>query len=103
MPGLLLLVFSREAKNFCIFFTRYFIHKSFVLGLHVYKVSVPVPVTTICVVSSPVFISANISKPILVSASTVSVISNVNIQSVYVSSVPICRSVCRDQRRAFFN
>ena len=103
MPGLLLLVFSREAKNFCIFFTRYFIHKSFVLCLHVYKVSVLVAVTTICVVSSPVFISANISKPILVSASTVSVISKVNIQGVYVSSVPICRSVCRDQRRAFFN
>ena len=31
------------------------------------KVSVPVPVTIICVVISPLFISANIGKPILVS------------------------------------
>ena len=80
-----------------------YIHKSFVQCLHVRKVSVPVPVTAICVVSSPLFISANISKPILVSASTVSVISDVTIKSVNATSVPICRSVCKNQHRAFFH
>ena len=59
-------------------------------------------VSAICVVSSPLFISANISKSILVTASTVSVISDVTMQSVNVTSVPICRSVCRNQRKAIF-
>ena len=70
--------------------------------LFVREVCVPVPVTVICVVSSPLFILANISKPILVSASTASVISDITMQSVNVISVPICKSVCRNQCRAFF-
>ena len=49
-------------------------------GLHVRKVSVLVPVTAICVISSAFLISANISKPVLVTASTVSVISDVTMQ-----------------------
>ena len=57
-----------------------YIHKSFVHGLHVRKVSVLVPVTAICVISSSFLISANISKPVLVTASTVSVISDVTMQ-----------------------
>ena len=52
-----------------------YIHQSFVQCLHVCEVSVPVPVTDIYVISSPLCISANISKPILVTASTVSAIS----------------------------
>ena len=53
------------------------IHKSFIQCLHVFKFYVPVPVTASCAVSSPLFISTNISKPILVSAATVSAISDV--------------------------
>ena len=51
---------------------------------------------------SPLFISDIISKPILVSESTVSVISDITMQSANVTSVPICTSVCRNQCRAFF-
>ena len=68
-----------------------------------HEVSVPVPVTAICVASSPLFISANISKPILVIESTVSVISDVTMQNVTVTSVHICSSVCRNQRKEVFN
>ena len=78
-----------------------YIHKSFVHCLHVREVSVPVPVTAICVISSPLLISANISKPVLVTASTVSVISDVTMQSVNVTSVPICRSVSKNQCKTF--
>ena len=46
------------------------IYKSFVYCLNVREVSVPVPVTNIRVVGFPLFISADISKSILVSAST---------------------------------
>ena len=67
-----------------------YIHKSFVHYLHVCEVSVPVPVTAIYIVSFPFFISASISKPILVSASTISVISDVTMQSVNVTSTLIC-------------
>ena len=70
--------------------------------LHVREVSVPVPVTAICVISSPLLISANISEPVLVTASTVSVISDVTMQSVNVTSVPVCRSVCKNERQIFF-
>ena len=70
--------------------------------LHVREVSVPVPVTAICVISSPLLISANISKPVLVTASTVSVISDVTMQSVNVTSVPVCRPVSKNQRKTFF-
>ena len=66
------------------------IHKSFVHYLHFCEVSVPVPVTAICIVSSPFFISDSISKSILVSASTISVISDVTMQSVNVTSTLIC-------------
>ena len=38
------------------------IHKSFTQCLHVCEVSLPAPVTTICVVSSSLFIPANISN-----------------------------------------
>ena len=79
-----------------------YIHKSFVHCLHVREVSVPVPVTAICVISSPLLISANISEPVLVTASTVSVISDVTMQSVNVTSVPVCRSVCKNERQIFF-
>ena len=79
-----------------------YIHKSFAHCLHVREVSLPVPIAAICVVRSPLFISANISKPILVSASTVSVISDVTMQSVNVTIVPISRSVWRNQHRAVF-
>ena len=70
--------------------------------LHVREVSVPVPVTAICVISSPLLISANISKPVLVTASTVSVISDVTMQSVNVTSVPVCRPVSKNQRKTSF-
>ena len=70
--------------------------------LHVREVSVPVPVTAICVISFPLLISANISKPVLVTASTVSVISDVTMQSVNVTSVPVCRPVSKNQRKTFF-
>ena len=56
----------------------------------------------VLLVLSPLFISDIISKPILVSESTVSVISDITMQSVNVTSVPICTSVCRNQCRAFF-
>ena len=79
-----------------------YIHKSFVHCLHVCEVSVPVPVTTICVISSPLLISANISKPVLVTASTVSVISDVTMQSVNVTRVPVCRCVSKNERKTFF-
>ena len=79
-----------------------YIHKSFVHCLHVCEVSVPVPVTTICVISSPLLISANISKPVLVTASTVSVISDVTMQSVNVTSVPVCGSASKTSVRHFF-
>ena len=70
--------------------------------LHVREVSVPVPVTAICVTSSPLLISANIIKPVLVTASTVSVISDVVMQNVNVTIVPVCRSICKNQRKTFF-
>ena len=70
--------------------------------LHVREVSVPVPVTAICVISSPLLISANISKPVLVTASTVSVISDVTMQSVNVTRVPVCRCVSKNERKTFF-
>ena len=78
------------------------IHKSFVQCFHALEVSVPVRVTAICVVSFPLFSLANVSKLILVSAYTVSVISDVTIQSVNVTKVPICRFVCRNQHRTFY-
>ena len=65
-------------------------------------VSLPVPLTAICFISSPL-ISANISKPVLVIASTVSVISDVTMQSVNVTSVPVCRSVFKNQHKTFFH
>ena len=70
--------------------------------LHVREVSVPAPVTVIRVISPPLLISPNISKPVLVTASTVSVISDVTIQSVNVTSVPFCRCVSKNQRMMFF-
>ena len=79
-----------------------YIHKSFVHCLHVREVSVPVPVTAICVISPPLLISANISKPVLVTASTVSVISDVTMQSVNVTRVPVCRCVSKNERKTFF-
>ena len=79
-----------------------YIHKSFVHCLHVREVSVPVPVTAICVISSPLLFSANISKPVLVIASTVSVISDVTMQSVNATCVPVCRPVSKNQRKTFF-
>ena len=79
-----------------------YIHKSFVHCLHVREVSVPVPVTAICIISSPLLISANISKPVLVTASAVSVISDVTMQSVNITSVPVCRPVSKNQRKTFF-
>ena len=69
--------------------------------LHVREVSVPVPVTAICVISSSLLISA-ISKPVLVTASTGSVISDFTMQSVNVTSVPVCRPVSKNQRKTFF-
>ena len=86
-----------EKQKFC---KPKYIHKSFALCLHIRDVSVPV--TAICVLSSPFFISANISKTILVSASTVSAVSDATMQSVNVTSVPICRSLCRNQCRIVF-
>ena len=50
-------------------------------------------VTAIGVISSPLLISVNINKLVLVTASTASVISGVTIQSVNVTSVPVCKSV----------
>ena len=77
------------------------IHKSFLQCFHVCEVSVPVPATAICVVSSPLFSSANINLKNLVFPSTVSIISGVTMQSVNVTSVTICRTLCRNQRRTF--
>ena len=76
-----------------------YVHKSFVHCLHVREVSLPVPVTAICVVSSPILASANINIQVLITASTVSVTSDVTIQSV--TSVSICRSVCKNQHKTF--
>ena len=59
--------------------------------LHIHEVSAPIP----CVVN------ANVSKPFLVTAYTVSVISDVTMQSVNVTSVPICRSVSKNQCKTF--
>ena len=70
--------------------------------LHVREVSVPKPVTAISVISSPFLISANISKPVLANASTVSVIADVAMLSVNVTSVPVCRSFSKNQRKTFF-
>ena len=70
--------------------------------LHVREVSVPVPVTAICVISSLLLISVNISEPVLVTASKVSVISDVSMQSVNVTGVPVCRPVSKNQRKTFF-
>ena len=78
------------------------IHESFVHTLDVREVSATVPVAAIYVISSPLLISANISKPVLVTASRVSVISDVTVQSVNVTSVPVCRSVCKNQCKTFF-
>ena len=77
-------------------------HETFVQSLPVREVSVPLPVTAICVDSSPLFMPVNISKPILVTPSTVSVISDVTMQSVNVTSVPVCRPVSKNQRKTFF-
>ena len=52
-----------------------------------FTVSVPLPVAAICVVSSPLLISANISKLVLVTASTVSVIPDVTLENVSATSV----------------
>ena len=70
--------------------------------LHVREVSVPKPVTAICVISSPFIYSVNVSKLVLVNASTVSVIADVAMLSVNVTSVPVCRSFNNNQRKAFF-
>ena len=70
--------------------------------LHVREVSVPVPVTAICVISPPLHISVNISQPVLVTASAVSVVSDVTMQSVNVTRVPVCRYVSINQRNTFF-
>ena len=70
--------------------------------LYVREVSVSVPVTAIYVVSSSLLISAKVSKPVLVTASTVSVISDVTMQSVNVTSVPVCGSVSKTSVRHFF-
>ena len=59
-----------------------YIHKLFVLSLHVSKITAPVPATAFCVVSSPLFIPASVTKSILVSAFIIFVISNVIIESV---------------------
>ena len=88
-----------KKHNFC---KPRYIHKWFVHWSHFLEVSVPVPATAICVVSSPLLISANINKPVLVTAPTVSVISDVTMQSVNVTSVPVCRSACKNQRKKFF-
>ena len=85
------------------FFKPQFIRKSIVHYLHVREVSVPVLVTAIYIISSPLLISANISKPVLVTASTVPVISDVTMQSVNVTSEPVCRSVRENQRKTFFH
>ena len=79
------------------------IHKSFVHCLHVRAVSVPSPVTVICDISSPLLIPANISKPVLVNASTVSVIADVTMQSINITSVPVCRSVSKNQYKTFLS
>ena len=79
-----------------------YIHKLFVHCLHVREASVPVPVTAICVISPPLLITAKISKPVSVTASTVSVIYDVTVQSVNVTSVPVCRPVSKNQRKIFF-
>ena len=65
-------------------------------------ISVLVPVTAICVISSALLISANISKLVLVTASTVSVIFYVINQNVNVTIVPICRPVSKNQHKTFF-
>ena len=70
--------------------------------LHVCEVSVPVPVTSICVISSPLLISANISKTVFFTASTVSAIPDVIMQSANVTNVPVCRPVSKNQRKTFF-
>ena len=85
------------------FYKPKYIHKSFVHCLHVREVSVPSPVTAICDISSPLLISAKISKPVLVNASTVSVIADVTMQSVNVTSVPVCRSVSKNQYKTFLS
>ena len=72
------------------------------LCLHVREVSPPLPATAICVISSPLLTSVNISKPVSVSASTVSVISDGNMQSINVTSVPVCGPVSKNQRKTFF-
>ena len=76
-----------------------YIHKSSVHCLHV---SVTVPVTAIWVISSSSLISANIIKPVLVTASTVSAISDVTVQSVNVNSVRVCRPCSKNQHKTFF-
>ena len=78
-----------------------YIHKSFVHCLHVREVSVPSPVTAIYDISSPFLIPANISKPVLVNASTVSVIADVTMQSINITSIPVCRSVSKNQYKTF--
>ena len=56
----------------------------------------------ICVVSSAFFFPASINKSILVSDSTISVTSDVTMESVNVTSVPDPRFICRRQCRVFF-
>ena len=79
-----------------------YIHESFVHCLHVREVSILVPVTAICVISSPFLSSTNIRKPDLVIASIVSVIADVTMQSVNVTSVPFCRSASKKQHKTSF-
>ena len=54
------------------------------------------------VLPSPSYFRANIGKPVLVTATTVSVTSDVTMQSVNVTSVPVYRSISKKQRKTFF-
>ena len=107
-PPLLKTNIHIPAKKVVHFFKKYkfgkpkYIHKLFVHCLHVFEVSVLVSVTAICVISSALLVSANISKPVLVTASAVSAISDVTMQNVNVISVPVCRFVCKNQHKTFF-
>ena len=107
-PPLLKTNIHIPAKKVVHFFKKYkfgkpkYIHKLFVHCLHVFEVSVLVSVTAICVISSALLVSANISKPVLVTAPAVSAISDVTMQNVNVISVPVCRFVCKNQHKTFF-
>ena len=54
------------------------------------------------VLPSPSYFRANIGKPVLVTASTISVTSDVTMQSVNVTSVPVYRSISKKQWKTFF-